>query len=79
MKAANRNLNLLLPVLVLAEISLTMADKYLYPQEQNLESEEKENSTNTHFPTVPRYYCNSDSVKRLDVTILDTFKMPQRS
>lgn len=41
MKAANANLNLLLPVLVLAEISLTMADKYLYPQEQNLEPEEK--------------------------------------
>lgn len=49
MKAANRNLNLLLPVLVLAEISLTMVDKYLYPQEQNLESEAKE-TTNTHFP-----------------------------
>lgn len=49
MKAANRNLNLLLPVLVLAEISLKMVDKYLYPQEQNLESEEKE-TTNTHFP-----------------------------
>lgn len=58
MIAANGNLNLLLPVLVLAEISLTTADKYLYPQEQNLESEEKGNSTNTHFPTVPQYYCN---------------------